>query len=77
MRTLAALIIVGALAGCAAPQQTWYHPTKADADPDHDRLECELRAKEATAAVLNVFDQAFARQDIFQTCMRTRGYVRG
>lgn len=76
MRIITATLLL-ALAGCAVPQQHWYHQTKAGATVDQDRLECELRAKEATAAVINPFDQAFARQDIFAGCMRVRGYVRG
>lgn len=71
MTLLAALAVV---AGCAAPLVP-HHPTRTAAEAKQDEMECDLRAREATASMRNAFEQAFERQGIRDQCMRVRGYT--
>lgn len=67
------VLFAALLAGCAAP--TWQHPTNSPEAAAKDRMECDLQATTAAAAIVNPFDQAYAKHEITRKCLRARGYT--
>ena len=82
---LAAVPLLLAVAGCAAPPSTSYKPAPGSQDEGRERAyaDCRMRAEDAargtagvtTGGLLGIAAVADARQRAMTDCMRAKGYV--
>lgn len=81
---LTALLLAGALAGCAAPQKplTWYKDGVTERDFQQAQAQCEYEVSVATQGTDYSFrtvigqemDRAMRQRDLGTKCMQAKGY---